>query len=131
MNKKIAASAAALVALGVASGTAFTASNGTLTDKTVGFSTTEVTGATLGSTSFEYDVDGDALTGATLTFTGGADDGDKVLLTFKGASATDSDVTVDGTVTAGTATIGPIADVATAKVSGYSIAVIDGNDTTP
>lgn len=69
MNKKLLASAGALVALGVASGGAFTASNTGLEAKTAGFGTQSVSGATLADVAFGYNANRSEITQATLQFT--------------------------------------------------------------
>ena len=135
MNKKIAASAAALVALGVASGTAFTASNGVLDTKAVGFSEAGVSGATVSTVKFNYSANGEILQTADLTFV--ADElevGEVIVMTFDSLSAADIVTRVEvaeGTITSGQATsvtITPSSTVSTADVGGYSIAVVDGSD---
>lgn len=71
MNKKIAASAAALVALGVASGTAFTNSL-TVTTKTAGFGSTDVSSVTMDNIVFTYNNDGSKILSAVVLLPEGA-----------------------------------------------------------
>jgi hypothetical protein len=71
MNKKLLASAGAVVALGLSAGGAFTASN-TMTagDQTAGFGTVTVSGATVDTIDYKQNAEGTQIESATVVFTG-------------------------------------------------------------
>lgn len=127
MNKKIAASAAALVALGVASGTAFTDSlNDSVSDKTGAFESATVTGATLDNVDFDYDIAGKNLSQVLLTFDASSGDinNDEVRVTFYDAAEATLG-TFTGTVTTLSSTVPVSPNVLTSEIESYSIAVVD------
>jgi hypothetical protein len=125
MNKKLLASGAALIALGVASGTAFTSSISTPAAKTAGYSDLVVTGATVENVNFGYSADGSEINKVTIVFS--ADLGTKkVTASFKGTGLGQALST--STQTLETAEFDGL-HVPTKDVTGLGIAVAEADDT--
>jgi hypothetical protein len=123
MNKKLLASGAALIALGVASGTAFTSSIATPAAKTAGYSDLGVTGATVENVKFGYSADGSEINKVTILFSEDLG-GKQVTATFKG---TGLDPLATSTATQKTAEFDGL-HVPTHDVTGLGIAVADAAD---
>jgi hypothetical protein len=125
MNKKLLASGAALIALGVASGTAFTSSIDTPAGKTAAYSDLDVTGATVENVNFGYSADGAKINKVTTVFS--EDLGTKkVTATFKGTGLGQALATPNQTLK--TAEFNGL-DVPTEGVTGLGIAVAEAADT--
>jgi hypothetical protein len=125
MNKKLLASGAALIALGVASGTAFTSSIGTPAGKTAGYSDLDVTGATVETVNFGYSADGSKINKVTIVFSENLGT-KKVTASFKGTNLGQALSTP--TQTLKTAEFDSL-DVPTEDVTGLGIAVAESADT--
>jgi hypothetical protein len=125
MNKKIAAAAAGILALGVASGTAFTDSV-TVPDKTAGYGVNTVSGATVSNVDFAYNTDRTGLTDVTLHFADLAQvDGKFVTLTLKTAGA---DVPLAGKIADSDTVIFSGLTQSVAGLKGIAVSVVDAAD---
>jgi hypothetical protein len=102
MKRKPLSILAGLVVVGAlaAGGAAFTASN-TIPDTTMGFGTSNITGATATSLTYTRTPDGSAITAATLVFTGDI----SANTVQAGFNANALDTCATGTVAAGNTTV--------------------------
>ena len=125
MKKKIAAAAVGVLALGVASGTAFTGSVTGVDNKMTGYGSALVSGATVESVNFIYNPDGSQLTAIKMDFTEDVS-GKKVTVTATGGVAPEIKSVVVPLDNAGApVTINLDNAVSAQDLDGYAIAVGD------